>query len=333
MLCLQAAARRQGWGHPPPDAAALRSWFAEKHAVLLAGPGLGEGAGEVCRALLGKNPPWAGTVLDADALNSLAAGRLRDPLPENTILTPHPGEAARLLGCTVADVQADREQAVLRLAETYHCVAVLKGSGTLIAAPGGELLHNAAGNAGLARGGSGDILAGLTAGLLARRAEAEPHPRPNGRLRCLAARHCRRPLCPPPQHDRHAAHGYFRGFGGDFGGDGVVRGGVPLALSLYRVYNRTISAYCRKGAVVMPRKEGQKRKLLVLLEILARETDEKHPLSVPQLVEELQEHGVVAERKSVYDDLNTLNQPARFQVRNRAAARPRRRLLYDRDSL
>ena len=57
----------------------------------------------------------------------------------------------------------------------------------------------------------------------------------------------------------------------------------------------------------MPRKEGQKRKLLVLLEILARETDEKHPLSVPQLVEELQEHGVVAERKSVYDDLNTLN--------------------------
>ena len=156
-----------GGGIHPQDAAALRSWFAEKHAVLLAGPGLGEGAGEVCRALLGKNPPWAGVVLDADALNALAAGRLRNPLPENTILTPHPGEAARLLGCTVADVQADREQAVLRLAETYHCVAVLKGSGTLIAAPGGELLHNAAGNAGLARGGSGDILAGLTAGLLA----------------------------------------------------------------------------------------------------------------------------------------------------------------------
>ena len=56
----------------------------------------------------------------------------------------------------------------------------------------------------------------------------------------------------------------------------------------------------------MSRKEGQKRKLLVLLEILARETDEKHPLSVPQLVEKLQEHGVVAERKSVYDDLNSL---------------------------
>ena len=57
----------------------------------------------------------------------------------------------------------------------------------------------------------------------------------------------------------------------------------------------------------MPRKEGQKRKLLVLLEILARETDEKHPLSVPQLVEKLQEHGIEAERKSVYGDLDTLN--------------------------
>lgn len=154
-------------GIHPQDADALRRWFADRHAVLLAGPGLGESAADVCKALLGRNAPWAGAVLDADALNALAAGKYRGDLPANTILTPHPGEAARLLGCTVADVQADREQAVLRLAETYHCVAVLKGSGTLIAAPGGELLHNAAGNAGLARGGSGDILAGLTAGLLA----------------------------------------------------------------------------------------------------------------------------------------------------------------------
>lgn len=154
-------------GIHPQDADALRRWFADRHAVLLAGPGLGESAADVCKALLGRNAPWAGAVLDADALNALAAGKYRGDLPANTILTPHPGEAARLLGCTVADVQADREQAVLRLAETYHCVAALKGSGTLIAAPGGELLHNAAGNAGLARGGSGDILAGLTAGLLA----------------------------------------------------------------------------------------------------------------------------------------------------------------------
>ena len=154
-------------GIHPQDADALRRWFDGKNAVLLAGCGLGESAGEVCKALLGKDAPWAGAVLDADALNALAAGRLRAPLPERCILTPHPGEAARLLGTTVADVQADREGSAVQLAEKYRCVVVLKGCGTLIADSDGALWHNATGNAGLARGGSGDILAGLAAGLLA----------------------------------------------------------------------------------------------------------------------------------------------------------------------
>ena len=146
---------------------ALRDWFADRSAVLLAGPGLGESAPEVCRALLGKNAPWRGAVLDADALNALAAGKLRGGLPANTILTPHPGEAARLLGTTVAEIQADRAQAARQLAKKYDCIAILKGSGTLVAKPDGTLWHNNTGNAGLARGGSGDVLAGLTAGLLA----------------------------------------------------------------------------------------------------------------------------------------------------------------------
>lgn len=154
-------------GIHPQDAAALREWFAEKNAVLLAGPGLGESAADVCKALLTKNTPWAGAVLDADALNALAAGKIKCTLPTASILTPHPGEAARLLGTTVPEVQADRESAALRLAEKYRCVAVLKGSGTLIAEPGGTVWRSDTGNAGLARGGSGDILAGLTAGLLA----------------------------------------------------------------------------------------------------------------------------------------------------------------------
>lgn len=149
------------------DTAALREWFVDKNTVLLAGPGLGENAGAVCGGLLGKRAPWAAAVLDADALNALAAGTLRGPLPEHTILTPHPGEAARLLNTTVGEVQADREGAVRRLAEEYDCVAVLKGNGTLITAPGEGIWRNTTGNAGLARGGSGDILAGLTAGLLA----------------------------------------------------------------------------------------------------------------------------------------------------------------------
>ena len=118
-------------GIHPQDADALRRWFADRHAVLLAGPGLGESAAA------------------------------------NTILTPHPGEAARLLGLTVPEVQADREGAAVSLAEKYHCVAVLKGHHTLVAAPGGTVWRNETGNAGLAKGGSGDILAGLTAGLLA----------------------------------------------------------------------------------------------------------------------------------------------------------------------
>ena len=154
-------------GIHPHDAAALRDWFADRSAVLLAGPGLGESAPEVCRALLSKNAPWRGAVLDADALNALAAGKLRGGLPANTILTPHPGEAARLLGTTVAEIQADRAQAAQQLAEKYDCIAVLKGSGTLVAKPGGTLWHNNTGNAGLARGGSGDVLAGMLAALLA----------------------------------------------------------------------------------------------------------------------------------------------------------------------
>ena len=84
----------------------------------------------------------------------------------NTVLTPHPGEAARLLGCSVAQIQTDRPAAAQELAERYGCVAVLKGSGTLMAAPGREMLHNPTGNPGLARGGSGDVLAGMLAALL-----------------------------------------------------------------------------------------------------------------------------------------------------------------------
>ena len=114
-------------GIHPQDAGALRSWFDGKNTVLLAGPGLGESAAPVCNALLGKKAPWSAAVLDADALNALAAGKIKGPLPDQTVITPHPGEAARLLDCTVGEVQADREAAARRLAGMYHCIAVLKG--------------------------------------------------------------------------------------------------------------------------------------------------------------------------------------------------------------
>ena len=151
------------------DAAAVRQRFADTSAVLLAGPGLGESAGRVLNALGGIGAPWRGAVLDADALNAIAAGELGTTpfLPRDTVLTPHPGEMARLLGTTVAAVQADRPGAAVRCARRFNCVAVLKGTGTIVAAPDGKVIQNNTGNPGLARGGSGDVLAGMLAALLA----------------------------------------------------------------------------------------------------------------------------------------------------------------------
>lgn len=151
------------------DAAAVRQRFADTSAVLLAGPGLGESAGRVLNALGGIGAPWRGAVLDADALNAIASGELGTTpfLPRDTVLTPHPGEMARLLGTTVAAVQADRPGAAAQCARRFNCVAVLKGTGTIVAAPDGKMIQNTTGNPGLARGGSGDVLAGMLAALLA----------------------------------------------------------------------------------------------------------------------------------------------------------------------
>ncbi len=107
-------------------------------------------------------------LVDADGLN-LLAGQL-DLLKGRafpTVLTPHPGEMARLCGCTTAEVQAAREDSACGLARRTGCVVVLKGRGTLVAAPDGRCFYNTCGGPGLARGGSGDVLTGLIGGLLA----------------------------------------------------------------------------------------------------------------------------------------------------------------------
>lgn len=112
-------------------------------------------------------------VLDADALNELAAGdglqRLRWRAAQGwlTVLTPHPLEAARLLGCTSTDIQRDRLAAARRLAADTGCICVLKGSGTIVAAPDTTPVINATGNPALATAGTGDVLAGLVGSLLA----------------------------------------------------------------------------------------------------------------------------------------------------------------------
>jgi hydroxyethylthiazole kinase-like uncharacterized protein yjeF len=138
--------------------------------VLVLGPGMG-GAMEAMRALAHGIDSAAPIVLDADGLNLVAAStelqaRLNHRQAE-TVVTPHPLEAARLLGRTAAEVQADRLGAARSLAKRLGAVVVLKGSGSVIARPDGEVAINPTGNPGLATGGSGDVLAGVCGALLA----------------------------------------------------------------------------------------------------------------------------------------------------------------------
>ncbi|WP_308622175.1 ADP/ATP-dependent (S)-NAD(P)H-hydrate dehydratase [Massilia sp. Se16.2.3] len=110
-------------------------------------------------------------VVDADGLNLIAAsaelGTRVSRRRAETILTPHPLEAARLLGSSAAEVQADRLAAARDLARRMQAVVVLKGAGTVLARPDGEVVINPTGNPGLATGGSGDVLAGVCGALLA----------------------------------------------------------------------------------------------------------------------------------------------------------------------
>jgi NAD(P)H-hydrate epimerase len=113
------------------------------------------------------------TLIDADGLNCISHStsviqECQIPL----VLTPHPGEMARLANCSTSDVQTDRERTARRFAEGHGCVVVLKGMKTVVAAPDGSCCINPTGNAGLATGGTGDVLAGFIGGLLAQKMAA-----------------------------------------------------------------------------------------------------------------------------------------------------------------
>lgn len=136
----------------------------ERASVLALGPGLGQGAwGHALwlTALEAGKP----LVLDADGLNLLAHEPRRFAVP--AVLTPHPGEAARLLGVATAAVEQDRFAAVRELARRHDAVVVLKGAGSLVADPDGRLDVCPWGNPGMASGGMGDLLTGIVAALLA----------------------------------------------------------------------------------------------------------------------------------------------------------------------
>lgn len=150
----------------------------QKATVLLLGPGLGGAAQSAARAAETRAlvqtllPAFAGSaVLDADGLNAaaqlLAAGEAFPHPAGELIVTPHPGEMARLTGLSAAQINADREETARTYAQKWNAVVVLKGSRTVVAAPDGRVRVNPTGNPGLARGGSGDVLSGMTAALLA----------------------------------------------------------------------------------------------------------------------------------------------------------------------
>ena len=152
--------------------------------VMVAGPGAGQSPSAtsvsmfertILPALIVANKPL---VLDADALNAIAFNdTLRHDLVQKrkaaTILTPHPAEAARLLGRKTAEVQAHRLDSALELAQRLRAYVVLKGAGSICAFPDGRWSINTTGNPGLAAAGSGDVLAGIIGALLAQKLDAE----------------------------------------------------------------------------------------------------------------------------------------------------------------
>lgn len=140
-------------------------------SVVAIGPGLGpaRAAHGLLQTALRHGAPL---VIDADGLNLLAADpALADACRQRTaptLLTPHPGEAARLLGTSVADIQRQREPSALELAVRFRATVALKGSGTVMATAEGALEINSSGNPALSAPGMGDVLTGIAAAFLAR---------------------------------------------------------------------------------------------------------------------------------------------------------------------
>ncbi|GBD36083.1 Bifunctional NAD(P)H-hydrate repair enzyme Nnr [bacterium HR36] len=146
--------------------------LARVATVVAAGPGWGQSVGlQHLAARLVRELPRP-LVLDADALNNLAQAGLAwlENAPAVRILTPHPGEFARLLGLSTAQVQTQREELAAAFARQHRLIVVLKGHGTVVS-DGERLYRNHTGNPGMATGGTGDVLTGLLAALLAQRLE------------------------------------------------------------------------------------------------------------------------------------------------------------------
>lgn len=156
----------EGGAHSPASLDRVREHLKGTGA-LAAGPGFGRDplTGELLRGVLDGCP--VPVVVDADGLFLLSPAD-EHTFPERCVITPHPGEMARLLGTEVGTVQSNRIETARDAAAKFGCVVVLKGPATLVAAPDGRLAVNSSGGPALASGGTGDTLTGITAACLAR---------------------------------------------------------------------------------------------------------------------------------------------------------------------
>lgn len=142
----------------------------DKYNVLLIGCGLSQGFiakywfKKFIKKAKGLNIP---TIIDADGLNILS--KIKMSLTENTIITPHPAEASRLLNVSIEEVLSDVEGSAKKLTQKYNCITVLKVHRTIVCNKNGEIYINEHGNSALAKAGTGDVLAGIIAGLLAQK--------------------------------------------------------------------------------------------------------------------------------------------------------------------
>ncbi|MFH2068645.1 MAG: NAD(P)H-hydrate dehydratase [Candidatus Omnitrophota bacterium] len=150
-----------------PQSLPLIQGFIPKTDGLLVGPGLGHKKsipGFIAKLLNGLEKP---IVMDADGLNALRGKpEILRGVKAPVIMTPHPGEMAGLTGLKIEKIQKSRKETALRFSRKYNTITVLKGYQTVVASPDGSLYLNFTGNPGLATAGSGDVLAGLIAGLL-----------------------------------------------------------------------------------------------------------------------------------------------------------------------
>ena len=156
-------------------AGAVDTLLEQAHDVVACGPGLGRTpqVAQFVRALLDR--ATVPLVLDADALTVLAddPARLTRGEDQDLIITPHPGEMGRLVGKSIADVQANRIEVATSFATAHHIYVVLKGHRTVIATPEGRVYINPTGNPGMATGGTGDVLTGMIAAWLAQLLDAD----------------------------------------------------------------------------------------------------------------------------------------------------------------